>query len=140
MRAVVGAFVIDVAFVLVFAAVGRSSHDEGLSALGVLEVAWPFLTGLVVGWAVSRQLRGGWPVRPRAALVPWICTVAVGIVLRAVTGAGVAASFVLVASLTLLAFIVGWRCLAEIVRFAAGGLGRWSAQNAREAESARRRR
>src|ERR1700756_1006567 len=83
----------DVIGVLVFCAVGRRGHDEGLSVTGVATTAWPFLTGTVVGWLASR----GW--RRPTALVPtgvtvWLCTVAVGMVLRKASSAGVAARFV----------------------------------------------
>ncbi|EUA68678.1 hypothetical protein I553_1866 [Mycobacterium xenopi 4042] len=60
---------VDVLCVLLFCALGRRSHDEGLSAAGVVTTAWPFLSGTVVGWLVS----AGW--RRPAALVPtgWPC-------------------------------------------------------------------
>ena len=86
---------VDVAAVLVFCAIGRRSHDEGLSVTSIAETAWPFLTGTAVGWLLAR----GWQ-RP-TALVPtgvvvWVCTVAVGMALRrsGVAGAdhGVSAS------------------------------------------------
>ena len=41
---------IDVACVLVFCAVGRRSHDEGLNVAGIASTAWPFLSGTAVGW------------------------------------------------------------------------------------------
>ena len=47
-------FVVDVAFVLVFAAVGRASHQEGNAVVGALATAWPFLVGTGVGWALVR--------------------------------------------------------------------------------------
>src|SRR3954466_5074205 len=86
------ALVVDVAAVLAFAAAGRRSHQEGLTPSGLLGTAWPFLTGLVLGWAACRAWRR--PVAVLACGVPvWGCTVAVGMVLRQVTGAGTAASF-----------------------------------------------
>ena len=79
----------DVVGVLVFCTIGRRSHAEGLTVAGVAETAWPFLTGSAVGWLLSR----GW--RRPTALVPtgvvvWLCTVAVGMLLRKATSAGVA--------------------------------------------------
>ncbi len=104
---------IDVIGVLVFCAVGRRSHDEGLSITGVATTAWPFLTGTVVGWLASR----GW--RQPTALVPtgvivWLCTVAVGMVLRKASSAGVAASFVVVASSVTALLLLGWRAAAAL--------------------------
>jgi hypothetical protein len=40
---------VDILAVLAFAAVGRSSRAEGLTALGALSTAVPFLVGLLVG-------------------------------------------------------------------------------------------
>ena len=54
---VVGALALDTALVIVFAVIGRSSHAEGLDVAGVWGTAWPFLTGLAVGW--WRRERGG---------------------------------------------------------------------------------
>jgi peptidoglycan/LPS O-acetylase OafA/YrhL len=98
----------DVAAVLVFCTVGRRSHAEGITIAGVATTAWPFLTGTVVGWLASR----GWQ-RPTAVvptgLVVWLCTVVIGMLLRKVSSAGVAASFVLVASLVTAVLLLGWR-------------------------------
>jgi hypothetical protein len=67
----------------------------------------------VVGWLVSR----GW--RQPTALVPtgvavWLCTVAVGMVLRKASSAGVAASFVVVASSVTALLLLGWRAAAAL--------------------------
>src|ERR1700752_2657362 len=105
--------VADVIGVLVFCAVGRRSHDEGLSITGIATTAWPFLSGTVVGWLASR----GW--RHPTALVPtgvtvWLCTVAVGMMLRKASSAGVAASFVVVASSVTALLLLGWRAAAAL--------------------------
>ena len=89
--------VVDVIAVLVFCAVGRRSHAEGITVSGVATTAWPFLTGTVLGWVVSRGWRRPTAVVPTGVVV-WLCTVVVGMVLRKATSAGVAASFVVVAS------------------------------------------
>jgi hypothetical protein len=98
----------DVIGVLVFCAVGRRSHAEGLTITGIASTAWPFLTGTVVGWLASR----GWQ-RPTAVVptgvVVWLCTVVVGMLLRKASSAGVAPSFVVVASAVTAALLLGWR-------------------------------
>lgn len=104
----------DVIAVLVFCAVGRRSHDEGLNVTGVATTAWPFLTGTVVGWLVSRGWRQPTAVVPTGVTV-WLCTVAVGMVLRKVSSAGVAASFVVVASAVTALFLLGWRAAAALI-------------------------
>ena len=53
----VRALAADVVLVLLFATIGRASHREGLSVAGVLEVAWPFLAALAVGWLAAVRVR-----------------------------------------------------------------------------------
>jgi hypothetical protein len=98
----------DVLCVLVFCAVGRRSHDEGLNITGIATTAWPFLTGTAIGWLASR----GWQ-RPTAVVptgvVIWLCTVVIGMALRKASSAGVAASFVVVAASVTALLLLGWR-------------------------------
>jgi hypothetical protein len=106
---------LDLVFVLVFVAIGRSVHDHGLKLAGIASTAWPFLPGLAIGWiliAVTRRnlvsLTGG--------TVVCISAVAVGMVLRVVSGQGTAFAFVLVALGFLGLAMVGWRILAAGLR------------------------
>jgi hypothetical protein len=108
------AFATDIVCVLVFCAIGRRSHAEGVTITGVAETAWPFLAGAGVGWLLAR----GW--RRPMALVPtgvavWLCTVAVGMLLRKATSAGVSTSFVVVASLVTALLLLGWRGVAKLI-------------------------
>jgi hypothetical protein len=116
-RSVVLAFIADVVLVVVFAAIGRASHDEsvfGAGGLGLLETSWPFLVALVVGWLVTLAWRH--PLAPlRTGLGVWFVTVAGGMLLRALTGQGVVVAFVIVASVSLLVLLVGWRVVAALV-------------------------
>jgi Protein of unknown function (DUF3054) len=105
----------DVVGVLVFAAVGRRSHAEGLTVAGVAETAWPFLVGTVVGWLFSRGWRRPTAVVP-TGLVVWVCTVAIGMLLRKATSAGVAGSFVVVASAATAVVLLGWRVAVAALR------------------------
>lgn len=106
--------IVDVIAVLVFCAAGRRSHDEGLSMGGVAMTAWPFLSGTALGWLVSRGWRRPTAVVPTGVVV-WLCTVAVGMVLRKVTAAGAAVSFVMVASTVTAVLLLGWRAAAGLV-------------------------
>jgi peptidoglycan/LPS O-acetylase OafA/YrhL len=106
---------IDVVAVLVFCAVGRRSHDEGLNVTGVALTAWPFLTGTIVGWLVSRAWRRPTAVVPTGVIV-WLCTLAVGMLLRKASSAGVAASFVLVAASVTALLLLGWRAAVGRIR------------------------
>ena len=104
---------IDVFLVMVFAAIGRASHGEDLS--GLLVTAWPFLAGLALGWLVTLAWRA--PAAPvRTGLGVWAVTVAGGMLLRAATGQGTAVAFIVVATVTLLVLLVGWRTVAAIAR------------------------
>jgi hypothetical protein len=104
----------DVVCVVVFCGIGRRSHVEGVNLVGIAETAWPFLSGTAVGWLLSR----GW--RHPAAVVPtgvtvWVSTVAVGMLLRKATSAGVAPSFIVVASLSTALLLLGWRIGARLM-------------------------
>ena len=96
MRAALGVLA-DVLCVLAFVVIGRASHQAGESLAGVTSTAWPFLAGLAAGEAAPRAWR-----RP-AALVPtgvgvWLATVALGQLLRVVSGPGTDAAFIAVFS------------------------------------------
>ena len=121
MRRWLWCLVVDVVAVLVFCAVGRRSHDEGLTLTGVATTAWPFLTGTALGWLASRGWRRPAAVVPTGVVV-WLSTVAVGMLLRKATSAGVAASFVVVASSVTAVLLLGWRAAVELaVRHRSGG-------------------
>ena len=104
---------IDAVLVLVFAVIGRASHGEDL--LGVLTTWWPFLGGLTIGWLIMRAWRA--PQRiVYTALGVWLWTVAGGMLLRVVSGQGVQPSFVVVATIVLGVFLIGWRGVAVLGR------------------------
>lgn len=113
-RSIALAFGLDAVLVVVFAALGRASHDSAVFA-GLWGTAWPFLAGLVAGWLVTL----GWR-RPAAPVLTglgvWIVTVVGGMLLRAASGQGTAVPFIIVAMLTLLVLLVGWRVAAVVVR------------------------
>lgn len=106
---------VDVCCVLVFVAIGRASHDEAASLTGFATTAWPFLAGLAIGWTVWRAWRRPEGLAP-AGIAVWITTVALGMVLRVVSGQGTALAFVVVASVFLGLMLLGWRLLARFVR------------------------
>jgi len=110
-RTALVAFVIDAAFVTLFVLIGRRSHGEANSAVGILDTLWPFLVGLLAGWLVT----GAWR-RPLAIVWPgvpiWLMTVAVGMLIRTSAGQGVQPSFIAVAAVVLGVFLVGWRLVA----------------------------
>ncbi|NLP82866.1 DUF3054 domain-containing protein [Microbacterium sp. CFH 90308] len=116
--AIVVAIVLDVALVVGFAAIGRASHTTDIWT-GLWQTAWPFLAGLAVGWAVTVAWRT--PLAPvRTGLGVWAATVLVGMLLRVASGQGTAIPFVIVASATLFAALVGWRLVAALARMGRG--------------------
>jgi hypothetical protein len=104
---------LDVAAVLIFVAIGRSSHEHGVTLSGMASTSWPFLAGLAVGWTVGRAWRRPLEIAPTAVIV-WISCVAVGMVLRVVAGQGTAVAFVAVALAFLALELLGWRALARV--------------------------
>jgi Protein of unknown function (DUF3054) len=110
------AIAVDVICITVFAIVGRSSHQEANDLLGVVHTAWPFLAGCLVGTVMGRTWRH--PLSLTSGVVVWLGTVVGGMTLRLLTGAGVQLSFVLVASLVLGLFLIGWRAGLRLIQHA----------------------
>lgn len=113
-RRIVAALAVDIALVVVFAVVGRASHERALTLGGIAQTAWPFLLALGLAWAVMRAWRAPYRVLPTGVGI-WLVTVAAGLVLRAVSGQGVAVAFAIVATLVLAALLMGWRAVAALV-------------------------
>ncbi|MCR6712621.1 MAG: DUF3054 domain-containing protein [Demequina sp.] len=113
-QAAVGAAGLDVAAILVFASIGRASHEEGIlgdNGVGLATTLWPFLAGAAVGWLIARAWKRPCDWR-RTGVIVWASTLVVGMVLRAVSGQGVQPSFVIVAGLFLALFLIGWRVVS----------------------------
>lgn len=108
-------FVFDLALVLAFVLIGRRNHGEADTLAGIATTAWPFLSGLVLGWLCLVGFR--WPfVTVLSGGVVWLVTVIVGMLLRHSADQGVAVSFVIVALIVNGVFLVGWRALAVVLR------------------------
>lgn len=102
------AFVVDVLLVALFVVIGRASHGEDRSAFIV--TLWPFAIGLVVGWVGARGWRRPFSIS-RTGLPAWVGTVLIGMLLRAASGQGVQIAFVVVATIVVGGFLLGWRFL-----------------------------
>ena len=112
-RNTVLAFVVDALLVLVFVLIGRASHDEN-PVLGALITYWPFFVALVIGWILARAWKSPFAVL-RSGVPIWVTTVVIGMVLRVLSGQGVQFSFVIVTSVVLGVFLLGWRGIARVV-------------------------
>jgi MFS-type transporter involved in bile tolerance (Atg22 family) len=105
---------LDVFVVVAFVAIGRRNHDEHPGLVGLVQTTAPFLIGLALGWAAVRAWRD--PDSLTAGVAVWVVTVAAGMLARRfLFGEGTAASFVVVATIFLGAFLNGWRAIARTV-------------------------
>lgn len=109
------ALVLDFLFVLLFVTIGRSSHHHAFSIPGLLSTLWPFAVGLGAGW-LTTTFRGKDVLTLREGSLIVVITVAVGMVLRVVSGQGTAVAFIIVAMAFLGLFLVGWRLIYHAVR------------------------
>jgi Protein of unknown function (DUF3054) len=103
----------DVLAVVVFAAVGRSSHAEVLDVFGLLTTAMPFLLGQLVGWLAARAWRA--PLGLPVGVAVWASAVAVGLGVRVAFTHRLPLTFVLVAATSLALLLLGWRAVALLV-------------------------
>ena len=108
-----GAALADLGCVLLFVVIGRANHHAGGGLAGLWDTAWPFVAGLAVGLVATRYWQRPTTVVPVGVGV-WLCTVAIGMLLRVVSGQGTAFAFVLVALAFLGLFQLGWRAAVSL--------------------------
>jgi len=106
--------VLDAALICLFSAIGRSNHAETGALVDVVGTAWPFLAGMAVGWLIFVVTLRRAPLRVRDGIPIWLSTVALGMLLRGLTDAGTAFSFIVVATLFLGVALIGWRGIAAL--------------------------
>jgi hypothetical protein len=109
---------VDALAVVVFVIIGRRSHDEGSALGGIVAVSAPFLLALGVAWLAGGRWRrsANSAMDVRFGLCVWAVTVILGLLARRFLFArSTAASFVVVASIVLGLFLVGWRAVAAAV-------------------------
>ena len=111
MRSLIG-LALDAALICLFAAIGRRNHGETNALLGVAATAWPFLAGMAAGWLVFLLALRRAPLSVREGIPVWLSAVTIGMLLRTLTGAGTAFSFVVVATVFLATGLIGWRAVA----------------------------
>jgi len=111
-RHVAIAVAIDVVMIIVFAALGRASHDSGTPIGGTLRVAAPFIIGYLIAAAVTRlDLK---PYSIMAGARVWLVGMVLGMLIRRVVfDRGTATAFVIVAFVTTAVLFIGWRLLAR---------------------------
>ena len=99
---------------LALAVGGKSSHEAGNSAWVVLAIGWPYAAaaGLAHVWLTSqgRQTPRIW----REGAIVLAVTYALGMLLRAVSGRGLAPGFLIVAGIFLALTMLGWRGAVQL--------------------------
>ena len=104
----------DIVLVALFTVVGYYTHAQNFDLDGILSTAWPFLAALGAAWLLNAAWTA--PLAPlRTGTGIWAVTVLVGMVIRALTGAGTAGAFIVVAASLNLITLVGWRIIATAV-------------------------
>ncbi|MEU7815865.1 DUF3054 domain-containing protein [Pseudonocardia sp. NPDC049154] len=106
------AFAGDAVAVLVFAAIGRASHEEAGSVVGLLGTAAPFLVGAVAAWATP-WVRAH-PIGVTAGALVLAGSAVLGLLLRAAFTGRLPVSFAIVATVSLAVFLLGWRGIAAL--------------------------
>jgi hypothetical protein len=108
------AAVADAVAVLAFTLIGIASHDGSFVA-AFARVVWPFALAAAIGWAVTRAWQDPARLWPTGVLI-WAITVVGGLVLRGISGQGLAWSFALVTAIFLAITMLGWRALTTALR------------------------
>jgi hypothetical protein len=101
---------LDVAWIVLFAIIGRQSHNEGTALAGIVGVAWPFLIGYVVGAFALRLQRAP---RSLVRIIPvWLLTIVIGMAIRTIQkGRAPDMAFIIVATIALAVGFIGWRLI-----------------------------
>jgi Protein of unknown function (DUF3054) len=101
--------------VLVFSFGGKSSHEASSSDWVVLAIVWPFALSVAVAHAVllmgGRRTRRLWP----EGVLIVSATFVLGMVLRVLSGRGIAVGFLVVAAVFLALSMLGWRTALRLV-------------------------
>ncbi|WMY77449.1 DUF3054 domain-containing protein [Citricoccus sp. I39-566] len=101
---------LDVLLIILFAALGRRTHESGMDLGGILLTALPFLAAWAVATALTRPGRTWARIWP-AGVVVWLVTVVGGLLLRVALGDTAAPSFQLVTAGVLGLFLLGRRAV-----------------------------
>lgn len=107
------ALVADLVAVVVFAAIGRVSHAEADSVLGLLGTAAPFAVGAVAAWATPRVRAA--PASLRSGGIVLAGAVVLGLLLRWGFTGRLPWTFALVTAISLAVLMLGWRGLSRLV-------------------------
>ncbi|AXK45629.1 DUF3054 domain-containing protein [Brachybacterium saurashtrense] len=106
-----GALVGDLLVVLLFVAIGFLQHGTPLTSMNLFLVGWPFAVGTLLGHLAIRAWRAPFRLWPHGVFV-WAITLATGMAVRTLFGAGTEVSFVIVTAIVTAVGMLGWRAVA----------------------------
>lgn len=111
---VVVAAALDAAVILLFAILGRDTHEHVLAISEILATAGPFLLAAAIGWLAARAWRRPFALWPSGVVV-WLVTVVGGLAIRGLAGGGLAIAFQLVTLCFLGLMLLGHRLVGTLV-------------------------
>lgn len=103
----------DLVVVVVFAGVGRASHDENV-LVGLIHTAWPFIVACLVGWGLVSWRKIA-PASRLGYLLIWPITALGGLTIRLASGTSARWPFWIVATAFLGLSLGAWRLIARAV-------------------------
>ena len=106
-----GALVGDLLVVILFVAIGFVQHGTALTTENIFLVGWPFAVGTLLGHLAIRAWRAPFRIWPHGIFV-WAITLATGMAVRTLFGAGTEVSFVVVTAIVTALGMLGWRAVA----------------------------
>ena len=106
-----GALVGDLLVVILFVAIGFVQHGTALTTENIFLVGWPFAVGTLLGHLAIRAWRAPFRIWPHGIFV-WAITLATGMAVRTLFGAGTEVSFVVVTAIVTALGLLGWRAVA----------------------------
>jgi hypothetical protein len=104
-------FLIDLVCVFAFVLIGKRSHQSGSSLAAFANTAVPFLVALAASWVIGRR---SWDKSSTAAFgaLIWFGTVVGGLLMRrALFNNGIAAPFIIVATIFFALTFIGRRAI-----------------------------
>ncbi|GAA1121229.1 DUF3054 domain-containing protein [Citricoccus alkalitolerans] len=105
---------LDAVLIVLFAALGRKTHESGADVGGLLFTALPFLLAWAIATAFTRPHRTWAQIWP-AGVVVWLVTAAGGLALRVAFGGTAAPAFQWVAAGSLAVLVLGRRAVTALI-------------------------
>ncbi|MFT4147814.1 MAG: DUF3054 domain-containing protein [Micrococcaceae bacterium] len=106
-------FLLDILCVLAFVLIGEREHDSQSSFLYFFKTFAPFGAALCASWCVALLLKySPFRILPFGVII-WLGTVVLGHIFRVLLGGTTAVSFIIVSTIFLGIFLLGWRLVLQ---------------------------